>query len=555
MTNDKNTQSVPAEVSSKRSFSVVWIIPTLAIIIGLWMVYNQLQSEGPMIEVTFSSAAGIEVKKTQVKVREVNIGEVVSVSLLDNLEGVKVSIRINKKAERLLNTDTQFWVVSPKITNNGISGLNTLLSGPYIEMSPGESAEPSREFIGLEDAPVTPNGTPGLRLTLNSDKEFAYKAGDPIIYKGLTVGQIEEVSFNFDNRVVYYNAFIEAPYHQLITDNTLFWNGSGLKFQLSTEGISIESSSLDTLLTNGVTFGVPEGSPQGNMVSDNTRFDIYSSYEQATTPHYAKTTQYLLLISDSVRGLSAGAPVEYRGIEIGEVLAVNYTNDSFNRGLSSEYKIPVLIELAPAKVGLEDSDEGINEIDEQIKRWIKGGLKASLKTGNLLTGKLFVDLQHFPDERIKQIDNMMGFPVIPTTADSLGLISKKTADILDKINALPLNDLVTELTTTMQEFKETAESVDKTSQDVSKFLSQAEQEALFKQLNDTLASFEALAESYSQGSMSHEQVMSVIDNLNNRLQQLQPILLQLDQKPNSIIFSSDKGVNIQPQARPSQGNK
>jgi len=555
MMNDINTQPVAATISSKRTFSVVWIIPTLAIIIGLWMVYNQFQSEGPMIEVTFSSAAGIDVKKTQIKVREVNIGEVTNVSLLDNLEGVKVSIRINKKAENLLNSNTQFWVVSPKITNNGISGLNTLLSGPYIEMSPGNGGEPVREFIGLEDAPITPNGTPGLRLTLNSDKEFAYQAGDPIIYKGLTVGQIEEVSFNFDNRVVYYNAFVEAPYHQLITDTTIFWNASGLKFQLSTEGVTVESSSLDTLLTNGVTFGVPEGSPQGNIVSDNTRFDVYSSYEQATTPNYVKTTKYLLLISDSVRGLSAGAPVEYRGIEIGEVVSVNYTDSSFSRGLSSEYNIPVLIEFAPGKIGLPDTDEGLADMDTQMKRWIEGGLKSSLKTGNLLTGKLFIDLQHFPKESIKQVKTLMGYPVIPTTVDSLALLSKKTADLLDKLNRLPLNDLIREFKTTMQEFKDTAESVNKTSKDVSEFLSQAEKETLFKQLNETLASFEVLAESYSKGSMPHEQVMSVIDNFNHRLQQLQPILLQLDQKPNSLIFSNEKGANIQPQAQSSQGNK
>lgn len=552
---NQNNEPNLATVSKKRSFSVIWIIPILALCIGLWMVYNQIQSQGPLIEVTFSTAEGIEVKKTKIKVREVNIGVVENVTLLDNIQGVKVSIRIDKKASKLLLTDTQFWVVSPQITNNGISGLNTLLSGPYIEMSPGTSGRPATAYTGLEEAPITPNGTPGLRLTLNSDKEFAFSAGDPIIYKGLRVGQIEEVSFNFDNRVVYYNAFIKAPYHQLVTDNTLFWNDSGLKLDLTTEGISIESSSIDTLITNGVTFGVPDGEPLGNPVLDNTRFDIFSSYESATKPIYKTKVAYVMLVSNSVRGLSVGAPIEYRGLTVGKVVAINSIDSIADRVMRNDYKIPVSLEFYPAEIGLPDDQVGIDMLSEQLTYWIKGGLKASLKTGNLLTGKLFIDLQHFPQKKTTSISSFNNTPVIPSIADNFALLSKKTGEILDKINKLPIEPMMTEIRSMVKEFEETAQSVNDTSHNIDKFLTKAEKEQLFKQLNEMIESFTVLAESYSEGSQPHEQASQAIENLNNRLQQLQPILLQLEQKPNSLIFSGNRGANRQPKAQILEGNE
>ncbi len=537
-----------AQVSSKRALSFIWFIPVLALVIGLWMVYHHYQSQGPLIQLQLTSATGIEKGKTKVKVREVDVGLVVDVSLHADSNGVNVSIQMDKQAEELLKQDSQFWVVTPKVTADGISGLGTLLSGAYIEMAPGVADELAEEFIGLNDAPITPKGTPGLRLVLNSDKEFAYSAGDPIIYKGLKVGKIEEVSFDFDQRIVYYKAFIKAPYHQLVTENTLFWNASGIKLELSTEGITVSSASLETLITNGVTFGLAEGELAGEAVTNEAEFDIHPSYKEAITPSFDYKVEYLVLVSDTVRGLTIGAPVEYRGIKVGRVAKVNFLGLEQDTTLTKDYRIPVLIELIPGLVGLPDNETGQAMIASQNGQWIKQGLKAKLQVGNLLTGKLFVDLQHYPDQPIDKVETRYGYTIIPSTLDDFKNITLKASDFLDKLNQLPLDQLAEDVLVLIDDFKAAAKTVESAGDGVDELLSEVQKQEVMHQLNAALASIAALAESYSQGSAPHGEISDAFMNLNERLQELEPILLQLDQKPNSLIFSGDEQSNRQPQA-------
>ncbi len=252
-----NKLVVPAEIKEVKSISKLWFLPLVALLIGCWMLYYQWSNQGSLITIHFLSAEGIEAGKTKIKFLNVNIGDVKSVQLNEDGDDVLVTARMSKAAEKLLVKDSQFWVVSPKVSLDGISGLSTIISGVYIQLSRGVSTEYKDKFYALESPPVTPLGTPGLHITLNSNDQFAYEKGDPITYKGLTVGQFEDIYFNFEERVVYYNAFIKAPYHKLITTNTKFWDITGLNVDLKADGLSIKTGNLETILSNGVTFDVP----------------------------------------------------------------------------------------------------------------------------------------------------------------------------------------------------------------------------------------------------------------------------------------------------------
>lgn len=194
------------------------------------------------------------------------------------MDGVLVTARIDANASHLLTDKSEFWVVAPRISFSEVSGLNTLLSGSYIAMAANDSGKEQLNFIALERPPVTPAGTPGLHVILQSDDEFAYKPGDPIIYKGFKVGEFEDAVFNIEERVVYYDAFIEAPYHKLVTENTRFWDVSGVKLKLESSGVKMETGSLETLLANGITFGVPEGVQIGEQVVENAFFYYLRRY-------------------------------------------------------------------------------------------------------------------------------------------------------------------------------------------------------------------------------------------------------------------------------------
>eukprot|EP01093_Parvamoeba_rugata_P010977 TRINITY_DN2987_c0_g1_i2.p2 TRINITY_DN2987_c0_g1~~TRINITY_DN2987_c0_g1_i2.p2 ORF type:complete len:208 (+),score=42.38 TRINITY_DN2987_c0_g1_i2:1697-2320(+) len=201
----------PADITNVKSISKIWLVPIVAICMGAWMFYHQWSNQGPLINIVFENASGLEVGKTKIKMHNVDVGEVKTIALTEDLQKVLVTARMSANSEGLLRESTEFWAVNPRISLNGISGLNTLVSGTYINMSTNLEGPSSRDFVALSAPPITPSGTPGLHVTLNSDAEFAFKEGDPVIYKGLKVGEFESIYFNFEERVVYYNTFIQAP--------------------------------------------------------------------------------------------------------------------------------------------------------------------------------------------------------------------------------------------------------------------------------------------------------------------------------------------------------
>ncbi len=539
--------SVPAKISPIKSISSIWLLPFVAALIGLWMLYYQWSSQGTLITIAFDTAEGMEIGKTKIKTRNVNIGEITAISLNENADKVLITARISKNAENLLVKDSLFWVVSPKITHSGISGLSTLISGVYIEMSQGTSEESEVEFTALDDLPVSPIGTPGLHITLNSNDQFAYQKGDPILYKGLTVGQFEDVYFNFDERIVYYNAFIKAPYHQLVTSTTKFWDISGVEFNLSADGLSIKTGNIETLLTNGVTFDIPQGMPIGEKTIDRAYFDIYANYESADNERFKESVEFVILINNSIRGLNVGASVEYRGVHIGQVISTNLLVEHVSEELFKEgIQIPVLISLQPARVGLPDNEEGLNHMEQQNKLWIRHGLKATLKTGNLLTGSLFVDLQNYADQPIDKIAHYRQYPIIPTISNKFSQITAKAGEFIDNLNNLPLEKLSDNADLLLLEMTKMAKEFQLVSKNLDTLLNNANQQDLVKKLETAIKSITTLSKDFSSDSMAYEDLHNVLTSLTKTMHELTPVLNQLNNQPNSLIFNSGKAESIEP---------
>lgn len=539
-----------AKVKPTSSISRIWIIPILVIIIGGWMVYYQWKNQGPLITIEIHSATGIEVNKTPIKVRDLEIGQVKKITLKPDLEGVLVTARIDANAAHLLTENTDFWVVAPRISFSEVSGLNTLLSGSYIAMSADDTGAEKLHFTALERPPVTPPGTPGLHVILRSDDEFAYKPGDPIIYKGFKVGEFEDAEFSIEERVVYYDAFIESPYHKLITNNTRFWDVSGVKLLLESSGVKVETGSLETLLANGITFGVPDGVPTGQQVSNNTQFTIYEDASSASNARFKLAAEYLLLIDESVRGLTVGAPVEYRGIEIGNVTAINSFPAVEGNILEQDYPIPVIINIYPGKVRQPDSQQGLNAIQQTIRNWLKKDLRATLRMGNVLTGGLYVDLQHVSNpEGGSEIQTINGYEVIPTVSNEFTQLTQKADAILDKINQLPLADMVDNVQSAVEDMKLAAQSVETASDDFDVLIADIDAKQLNQNLNQVLVSLDSLLQNYSDGGLSKSEIKETVDAMQDTMRNLQPLLLKLNQAPNSLIFNDSNSSGLEPKAK------
>ena len=518
----------PAPVTKprRRVLSPIWIIPLVAAALGLWLVVKYYSSKGPSIEVNFETAEGIIAGKTPVLCRSVNIGTVSGVKLSDDLKTVLVTLDMTHDATRLLVTDTQIWVVRARYSSAGISGLNTIVSGNYIELQPGQNKEPRRSFTGLENPPVTPPGVPGLRLRLVADAAGSLGPGASIIYKGIDVGKIETRTFHAAEGTVEFTAFINGEYGNLVDRTTRFWNYSGIDVKVGSDGFKIRSGTLTTILAGGITFSEPETHhPKNQHLPDNTSFHLYGSYDEANrVTDLNPTLPYLLLFTGSVRGLTVDAPVEFRGIRVGTVMGVSF------KYLPADpaRRVPVLIKLDPTALLNIPGDEyeiARDRVSESVER----GLRATLKTGNLLTAQLYVDLDFQKDAAPDKIAEVDGYDVMPTVASGLGELQEKLNGILDKVQALPLEKTVASANDALVSLKATLQSA-------TDFLGSKETQALPGDLRKDLAELQKTLSGYNGQSAFYQNLSGVLQQLTETLRSLKTLTGTLERSPNSIIF-------------------
>jgi paraquat-inducible protein B len=508
-----------ASVRSRRKIPAIWIVPLVTALLGMWMVYYTWQNQGPEITLTFSTAEGIESGKTKIRARSVQVGLVTDVRLGEDNQSVIVIAELDRTATPLLREDTEFWVVRPRIGAGGISGLGTIVSGGYVELDPGVGKAGQRHFTGREDIPVTKVGTPGLKLSLTSNQAGSVGAGDTIRYRGFQVGRVESATFEVENRQIRYDAFIDAPYDALVTTSTRFWNASGLHFSATASGIELSTGSLDTLLLGGISFGLPDGVQRGGAVENRAVFALFPNEHSINEHPYRYSLEYVVEFDQSVRGLRPGAPVEYRGLPAGSVKRVMLREMVAKTGGTGQgAPIAVLIEIEPGRLEFGDTEAGRETLRRGIEAGVVNGMRASLASGNLLTGSLIVALDDYDDVKPKAMGDFAGYPTIPTTVTGLASLEHRVATLLDKLNALPLENVTNSVTETLREVERTVAS-----------------------LNAILASDDLRA---LPGSID-----STLTELDRTLRDTSSLVDSLEEEPSSIIFSREPVLDPIPPAR------
>ena len=306
--------------------SIVWIIPLLAAVVAIGIAIQRIRNEGPTITITFKAASGIEAGKTFIKYKDVTIGQVTTVVLTDDYSRVLVTAQIAKHAAGLIVDDAKFWIVQPQISLSGISGLGTLLSGQYIGFQAGSSRKPGRHFIALDVAPVITD-QPGRRFTLKATNLGSVGIGAPIYYRSVPVGEVVAYELAADGNSIEATVFINAPYDRYVTLKTRFWNASGIEVSAGANGVDIRTESLVSVLVGGIAFDVPPYLPPGERAAANSEFTLYQSRVIAMTQPDPVERRFVLYFSESLRGLSVGAPVTMFGLPVGRVADVGLTFD------------------------------------------------------------------------------------------------------------------------------------------------------------------------------------------------------------------------------------
>ena len=465
-------------------FSAVWIIPILAAAVALGLAIHSVLNEGPTISILFKAAEGIEAGKTYIKYKEVNIGQVTRVQLTEDFGQVQVTAKIGKSAARLMVEDARFWVVSPRITLAGVSGLGTLLAGNYIGFEPGKSATKRRKFTGLEVPPVS-TGAPGREFVLKASDLGSLLVGSPVYYRRFQVGQITSYELAADGTTVDLKVFVNSPYDRHVGPGTRFWNASGIDVSAGANGFTIRTQSVEALLEGGLAFDTPAFVATGTPAPPNTVFTLYADQATAMKQPDPLARRYVLYFNESLHGLSAGAPVTFLGLPVGEVTDVGLEFNSQTLDVRPRVNFTLYPGRLVARMAANEAAAGrsLEEAPEQVRHAFlqrqveERGLRAQLRSGSLLTGQLYVALDYFPNARKARVAWNSQAPVLPVAPSALPDVEAKLAGIVAKLDKLPLEAIGNDLENDLQALQKTLNNatglLNNTSSDVSPALKKA----------------------------------------------------------------------------------
>lgn len=434
------------DVQPSRRFSIIWLIPLIAVLIGAWLAVKAIRETGPTITIVFKSAEGLVPGKTEIRYKDVAVGKVQKVQLSQDLSQVLVTAAMNREIAPHLTKDSLFWIVRARVAVGEVSGISTLFSGAYIGMMPGEGGKVVHRFEGKEKPPAIFRDTPGRQFHLRAEQLGSLDIGSPVYYRQVKVGRVTNVDMAADGTAVTLEVFIEAPYHHQVKRDSRFYNASGLNMTISADGVRVDTPSLASLLVGGISFFTADSAKNAPPPPDQHVFTLYENRDSANAATYSYREYYLLYFKETVRGLSPGAPVEFYGIKVGEVVSVRLLFDQD----TLSFRIPVLIAIEPDRIELT-GELAIPEY-QVMEKLVAKGLRAQQRIGNLITGQSYVSLRIHADAQPSSIGNDDTYPVLPTIPNTVEEIAATAKRLLDRFNGLPMEE-------TLKDIREAAKQV------------------------------------------------------------------------------------------------
>jgi paraquat-inducible protein B len=511
--------------------SLIWLIPLVAAIIGATQVVGWLVDKGPTITVSFNTGEGLEAGKTKVRFKEVVIGQVTKVTLGPDATKVLATIQMAKEAERFSAADTRFWVVRPQVGTSGVTGLGTLLSGPYIGAAPGKSEETTKAFVGLETPPAIPYGLKGREFRLHGDNLGSLSPGAPVYYRHVRVGQIASTKLDATGQGIDLSVFVEQPYIGLVGPDTRWWHASGVDVRLDANGFKLNTQSLASLVTGGIAFEAPNGAKPAAPAAADTTFVLAADRASALRPPDGPAVATVMYFDQSVRGLSAGAPVDFRGIVLGEVRTVGIEYDRAHK----KFRMPVTVDLYPSRLGqsvLDALGADASGPEDALAQMVTRGFRGQLRTGSLLTNQLYVNLDFFPaapKATLSALPARSDVLVLPTVPGPLDELQSQLSRIATKLDKIPFDQIGDNLNKTLVQANALIERLD------GKVL--PEMQGALDAAKKTFASADALLQ---QDSPLQSDLRRTLGDVQQTVESLNALSDYLERHPESLIRGKAK---------------
>ncbi|MGB7755334.1 MAG: MlaD family protein [Salinisphaera sp.] len=514
----------------------------MAALIGIWVAATRVLDEGPTITIVFPTAEGLKAGKTGIHYNGLEIGTVRSIQLTPDHKKVVATAMMAPSAANLLVEDTKFWVVSPRVSGANVTGLGTIISGAYIGMEIGDSRKTRRDFVALNAPPIVSGAVPGRFFVLKSADLGSVDYGTPIFYRRLQVGKVVSYALDRDGQTLTIKVFVNSPYDRFVTPDTRFWQASGIDVSLSATGFSLQTQSILSMLVGGLAFETPPTKRQQPPAPPDTEFTLYTTRTDAYRPPPKNPQTYVLVFDQSVRGLAPGAPVEFRGIPIGEVKDIHAKFDAN----AARFTIAVTVTVDPERLGVQVVGSDADAIAAAavhrriVDALVARGLRAQLQTGSLLTGSLYVALDFFPDAPPFKVDWSQSPVHLATVPGSLQGINTKLAGIVTKLDQLPYKQIGDELTKALVSLNQTLASTRRTLNQANRLIEPDSQlDKTIGNLDKTLASARHTLDDANKviapNSLLERQLLAVLEEVKRTSREVRVLADYLAQHPEALI--------------------
>ena len=530
-----------AEPSKRFSLQWIWLIPIVAAIIGGTLAVKTYLRKGPTITISFKSGDGLEAGKTKIKYKDVEVGLVKDVTIARDITHVIATVELKKEVTPYLVEDTRFWVVRPRLSGGGISGLGTLMGGSYIGVDVGTSKQAQRAFTGLEVAPAVSMDVPGSRFQLHSADLGSLDIGSPVYFLRIRVGQVVSYDLDQDGTGVTFKVFVAAPYDKYVRANTRFWNAGGVDLSMDAGGLKLDTQSLLSILIGGIAFQTLDESGEAPPTSASTAFTLFATRAEAMKNRDTISQSFVMIFKETVRGLAPGASVDFRGVTVGEVSGIHVEHDTRTKEVNMLVEMRIYPERLRSRVvgAVPDPKEYSAILNEMVAR----GLRAQLKSGNLLTGQLIVALDYFPDAPKAKVNWALSPPRFPSTPGSLVELQATLMQIVKKLEKLPLDELANDVRQTLQTLdatlKDAAQMVRSVDKDLLPEIEVTLEEAR-KTLDEGRKTLGAARQTLSADAPLQQDLRVTLRELARTAQSLRVLTDYLERHPESLIFGKQE---------------
>lgn len=520
---EETKDQTPEAKLRRPRFQLVWLIPIIAAIIAGYLGYRTLMNRGPLLILTFDNASGLQVGQTQLKYKAVALGTVEAIDLAADNGHVVVKVRMNNIGRRFLNSNARFWVVRPRMSLSDITSFETIVSGAYITVDPGKpGGQYEDSFVGLEQPPGVRSDEPGHTYTLTAYKLGAISSGSPIFYRDIVVGEV--LGYDIGNGLgpIKISIFIRAPFDNLVRPDSRFWNSSGISFDIKGGVLQLQMQSLQALVLGGITFSLPYMAQSEATSPDNASFHLYASQQQAEAAGFKNQIQIVTYADSDISGLTAGSPVTALGVEVGDVTGVDLQLDT----KTGKMRVKISMQLQPERVLSADETSTPEQMLPIFQKFVNNGLRAEISTANYVTGQKEIALTMEPKQAPVKVSLQDGAILLPFKASSLTTTLNNTADITNKIDQIP--------------FQQIGQNLNKLLETANGTLGGPQTTTLIKQLTSTLGSADTTLQNLNQGfgqdSDLQRNLRQILGQTNSTLQSLQALTIYLNQHPQSLLF-------------------